>query len=517
MFTAAPLLASSLGWGAGILSALLLVFYGTRLLRALARRQVPWWGSVAGLVLVGGPAVGLLLVCAVDGLPLMWGELPEHLLADCAWSLLIFFGVSTALRLAKAFLTSPFVTQRLGINLSDLVLDAVRYLLLLITIFVIVSVVWGRPELLTALFTASAVGTIILGFALQETLANFFAGMALVSERAYAIGDWVWAGEVEGQVVSISRRATRLKTRRGDVVTLSNRAVAGSALRNLSKPTPLHAELVGVSAPYETPPNRVREVVRAAMEEVQGILAEPAPLVRLAHFGASSIDYELKFWITDIEHLPDIRSDALVQVWYHFQRAGIAFPYPVFEHHAFSRSPAAMGLPADQVRARLASAALFQALPAQAFDVLVRGAHAVELSAGERVVRQGAPGRSCFVVDQGRVAVSVEEAGTSRTVATLGPGDLFGEMSLLTGQDRMATVRAQTDARLVEVEAAALREALELAPELATTLARVVAERREGMSAARAALSAEAAQRLAESAQHLGGLIRQFFRLPAPP
>lgn len=504
-------------WSVGALVAVLLLWQGVRALRALARRRVAWWGSVAGLALVLGPAAGLLAAAAAGGLPLQWGSEPGHVLANSAWSLLVVFGVWSLLGLVRSFLRSPAVGRALGASPPVLVLDAIRYLLLLGTLFFVLGVVWGRPDLLSTLFTASAVGTVILGFALQETLSNFFAGMALVSERAYSEGDWMVVGDIEGQVVAISRRATHLRTRSGDIVTLSNRAVASGTLRNLSRPTPLHSEAFLVGAPYETPPNRVREVLRGALEDVPGVLHDPPPVVRLKAFSASSIDYEVKIWIEDLQRLNDIRSDAMIQAWYHFQRAGIEFPYPVQEQAAFRRGTAAAALGPGEIRARLSSAALFQALPGEAIEVLARGAHTVDVSAGERIVRQGAPGRSCFVVDTGRVAVIVEEGTTSRTVATLGPGDLFGEMSLLTGQDRSATVRASSDARLVEVEAAALRQALALAPGLAATLAQVVVERQEGMTAARAALSAEAHQRMREGTQRLSVLIRQFFRLAEPP
>jgi CRP-like cAMP-binding protein len=118
------------------------------------------------------------------------------------------------------------------------------------------------------------------------------------------------------------------------------------------------------------------------------------------------------------------------------------------------------------------------------------------------------------VVDAGRLGVLLEDRGTVRSVATLGPGDLFGEMSLLTGEERSATVRTLSDARLVEVEAGALREALQMAPDLATHLAEGVTRRREGLVEARAAMSAEAKARLNEGTFRLGELIRQFFRLP---
>lgn len=507
-------LAPALGWTLGLLAGLGLAFYGGRILRVLARREVPWWGSVAAPLLLVGPALGLLLGCWLAGAPVSSGAGAEHAPANVAWSILLFFGVATVIDLTKAFLQSPFLTQQVGVRLPDLVIDAFRYVLYLVTLFTIVVWVWGRDEWVSSLLTASALGTLILGFALQETLANFFAGVSLLAERAYSVGDWVWVGEHEGEVVAISRRSTRLRTRQGDTITLANRIIAGGVLRNQSRPAVVHSELLTVSAPYETPPNRVREVLKQAMEDVDGVRSEPAPIVRLAGFADRGIDYQVKVWLTDVARLPDILSDARVQIWYHLKRAGISIPYPVRELRRAAPPPELPPATPEAVRARLAGVPLFQALPAEVLDVLARGAHAVDFAAGERVVRQGVPGRSCYVVDVGRVSVLVHDGARTRTVAVLGPGDLFGEMSLLTGQDRSATVKTLTDARLLEVEAAALRDALHLSPDLATKLAEVATLRQEGLLEARAALTAEAQARVRAGALRLGEMIRQFFRLP---
>lgn len=515
-------LAPGLGWTIGLLSGVALAVYGGRIVRLLAKRAVPWWSSVAAPLLLVGPALGLLLGCWLTGAEVGWGLGKAHAPANVAWSVLLFFGVATVIDLTKAFLQSPFVTEQVGVRLPDLVIDAFRYVLYLATVFAIVGVVWGRDDWFDSLFTASAIGTVILGFALQETLANFFAGMSLLAERTYTIGDWIWIGELEGEVLAVSRRSTRIRNRQGDVITLSNRVVAAGTLRNQSKPTPLHAEFVFVSAPYEAPPNRVREVLKRAVEDVEGILPSPAPIVRLQRFADSGIDYQVKVWLTDLARIPDILSEARVQIWYHFKRAGVSIPFPIRELRRGAPPDEAEPLTQEGVQRRLAGVALFQTLPGDVLEVLARGSHAVDFAAGERVVRQGAEGRSCYVVDSGRVGVLIHDGDRTRTVATLGAGELFGEMSLLTGQDRTATVKTLTDARLIEVEAAALKEALQLAPDLATKLAEVATLRKEGILEARAALSAEAQARLREGTLRLGEMIRQFFRLPpgtppAPP
>ncbi len=511
-----PMIAMALGWLTGLGIGVGGLVAGVMTVRFLAARRVPWWTSVAAPLLLFGPAIGLILGTWWSGGGLMWGS-DSPWAANVGWSLLFFFGATTVYSLFRAFLESRIVQEELGIKIPVLLLDSARWILWFIMLFVIVGAIWERTEWFTTLFTASAVGTLIIGLALQETLQNLLAGIALVTERTYYIGDWVWLGDEEGEVVHISRRTTRLRTRLNDVVTLPNRLIASGKIRNQSKPTSVHAEMVFVGAPYETPPNRVREVLRQAVAEVPGVLKDPPPVFRVNQFGDSSIEYQVKIFLSDLARLPDIKSDTRVQIWYHFHRAGISIPFPIRDVRVARTPAAAQAEPPEAVRTRLQSVALFRELPETLLDVLARGARLEEFGAGERVVQQGDRGESCYVVDAGVLAVLVADAGAERKVAELAPGDLFGEMSLLTGEVRSATVRAQVDTRLVRVGAEALRAALEQAPDLATHLAEVVTLRKEGLLEARAALDAQARDRVAAGTHRLGDLIRKFFRLPEQP
>jgi CRP-like cAMP-binding protein len=133
------------------------------------------------------------------------------------------------------------------------------------------------------------------------------------------------------------------------------------------------------------------------------------------------------------------------------------------------------------------------------------------------VVLQGEPGDACYVVDDGKLSVVIAEGRTEQQVAVLSTGDLFGEISLLTGEPRGATVRAIGDARLVVVGSSSLRTALERSPELATQLAEVATLRREGLLEARAALDAASRARVDAQSHRLRELIRRFFKLPDAP
>jgi small-conductance mechanosensitive channel/CRP-like cAMP-binding protein len=499
-----------LGVGVGIAGTLL----GFLALRWLLRRQAAWSGSVAAPLLLFGPAVGLLLGSVLGGGPLWFGPGAERAPVNAAWSILAFFGATAVFGVARAFLQSHLVKEELGIRIPGLVLDAARWLLWLVMVFVVVGVIWGKTDWFTPLFTASAIGTVILGLALQETLANFIAGISLVTEGIYGIGDWVFIGDDEGEVLQITRRTTKLRTRTNDVLTIANRGIVSARVRNQSRATPAHAEFVHVFAPLDAAPNRVRQALREAVREVPGVLEDPAPIYRLLRFGDHGAEYQVKIFLTDVARVPDVKSDALVQIWYHLARAGIEIPYPVRELARLPSAPRAdREETARAVRARLHALPLFQTLPDEVLEGLVRDARVHVFGAGERVVQKGQGGDSCFVIDSGSVEVLAGDGAATTRVATLREGDLFGEMSLLTGEPRSATVRTLGDARLISVGAESLRDALQKSPDLAQRLAETATARREGLGSALSAADAATRARVEAGSTRLRTLIRRFFQV----
>ncbi len=511
-----------LGWTAGAAVAVVTLVVAVSFVKLLARMKVAWWPSLVAPAAALGPALGLLAgawLSQGDPAAVAFWSSEGHPAARVGWSLLLFFSATGAYGLVTRFLTSRLVAEELGLRIPEVFIDLGRFVLWVIMVFVIVGGIWRRSDLFTALFTAGAATTLVLGLALQDTIKNFIAAWAIVGEGVYTIGDWVWLGEDEGEVISVTRRTTKVRTRQGDVVTVPNNLVTASKVRNQSKPTRAHAEVVLVQAAYGAPPNRVRDCLRRAAREVPKVLQAPAPAFRLRRFAESGVEYEAKVWMDDVGAKDDILSDLRVQIWYHFQREGIEFPMPIRE---LRRREVAHEAPEARARAifdRLQSVPFFGALPAEVLALLARDASILRFGAGERVVLQGEPGDACYVVDEGRLSVVIADGRAEQQVATLSTGDLFGEISLLTGEPRAATVRAVGDARLVAVGSSSLRTALERSPELATRLAEVATLRREGLLEARVALDAAARARVDAQSHRLRELIRRFFKLPdaTPP
>jgi small-conductance mechanosensitive channel/CRP-like cAMP-binding protein len=504
------------------------ILVGALLLKGLARLRFTWWPALISPAIAFGPAVGLLvgssLATGTAASMSFWSP-DAHPAALAGWTLIVIFGALGAYAFVVRFLTSSVVVDTIGLKVPDVYVALGRFVLLLLMAFVVVGGVWRRSDLFSALITAGTAGSVILLLLFQDTIKNFIAAWAIFDEGVYAIGDWVWIGEDEGEVISVTRRTTKIQNRQGDLVTIPNAMVTAGKTRNQSRPTPAHAEFVRFFASYATPPNRVRDAVRRAVLEVPAIVANPSPRFRVRAFGESAIEYEAKVWLTDVASVPDILSDLRIQVWYRFQREGIEFQAPVRELRRGIHQEEPFEAKARAIDERLKTVPFFGALPEDLRTVLARDAGLVRFGSGERVVRQGEPGDTCYVVDSGRLAVLVSDGKAEREVARLGPGDLFGEMSLLTGEPRAATVRVVDDARLVSVGSTSLRAALEASPDLANRLAEVTALRKEGLLEARAALDAESRARVDAQTYRLRELIHRFFRLtdvpsprtPSPP
>jgi small-conductance mechanosensitive channel len=342
-----------------------------------------------------------------------------------------------------------------------------------------------------ALVATSAALSIVLGLALQETLANLFAGLALMLERPFEPGDWIQMGDLIGQVQEVSWRAVRLKLiRQEDYLVVPNSVVGKSHIVNMSQPQPTHGHVVEISAPYGEAPGRVRQVLAEAALDVAGVLPVPPPRARVVRFDPSAIVYQLVYYLDDFARIYDLQGEVLARVWYAFQRHGIKMPYPasdVFFRDAVRVAEDARGSEELRIAALLTGVEFLEALTSEQLQRLAAEAQVVPYPVGGTVVRQGDEGDSLFLVAEGGVEVSVHVSGgaAERRLATLGPGDYFGEMSLLTGAPRSATIRALEETRLVMLRKEALRPLFVADPtvpeRLSKTLARRQAERDDAL------------------------------------
>src|SRR5205085_2013036 len=140
-------------------------------------------------------------------------------------------------------------------------------------------------------------------------------------------------------------------------------------------------------------------------------------------------------------------------------------PYPIRTLQLERRMPRAATDDQEEARSILRNDALFQCLTDEQLDNIVKQSRLDHFGRGERLIEEGAEGDSMFVLLRGAAQVSVARNGSSIPVAMLKSGDCFGEMSLLTGERRSATVRAQRDCYVMEISKPVMAEIIRDTPD----------------------------------------------------
>jgi small-conductance mechanosensitive channel len=187
---------------------------------------------------------------------------------------------------------------------------------------------------ITPLLTALGVGGLAVALALQDTLANLFAGIHILLERSIRVGDFVrLEGGQEGYVVDIGWRTTKVRMLPNNIVVIPNSKLAQSVLTNYYLPEPRMSLLIPISVSYGSDPEHVERVLidetLKAAQEVPGLLKEPAPFVRfIPGFGESSLDFTLICQVKEFVDQYLAQHELRKRIFKRFQAEGIEIPFP---------------------------------------------------------------------------------------------------------------------------------------------------------------------------------------------
>ncbi len=370
-----------------------------------------------------------------------------------------------------------------------------------------------------SILTTSALLTAAIALSLQETLGNLIAGLAIQAQRPFDVDDWIqFDAEPKhiGKVLEINWRATKLITLDEVEIVVPNATLAKAPITNFTKPTSTSRRSLYVQVPAEVPPHAVRSAVILGLPGAPGVLTSPPPTVVMNGFVDGNIEYWIRFF-TDDFHLRDgVDSAARERIWYSFARANIPIASP---GRAVKMEEVSMDTRArdESLQTKARSEALgrvdfLRVLSAEQRHRLAEASRIHVYGAGERIVIEGQSTTEMFIVKRGTVAILRGQDGAQVHVATLGPGEFFGEMALMTGELRNATVRAEMPTKLISVDYEAIKGVLEEAPELAALISRVISER-QAAHAAKSIGKSEAAQVVEEHSTQLLGRIKKFFAL----
>src|SRR5262249_4594199 len=341
-------------------------------------------------------------------------------------------------------LLNPLREDRVSDRFPHIVQDALFVVFFFLTATLIFRENW----------TASAVSAVVVGFAAQDTLGNAFAGLGIQIEKPFRVGHWIKVGEHEGKVEQVTWRATKIRTRDGTLVIVPNNTVSKESITNFSErglPVRLH---VDVGATYLKTPHDVKAAIHEALAQSPIVVSSPAPRIFLHEYGASAINFRVLFWIPDYEQEPEARDQVRTSIYYAFRRHDIEIPWPIQVEYQHEVMPS-MAMAQGAIEAALRSVEILSALDDAQVKELANGSRERLYYTGEIVVRQNEPGTSMFVLHRGQVKVTLDPGGEE--VARIDTGGFFGEMSLLTGDPRSATVSATRETLLIEIPADSFR------------------------------------------------------------
>ncbi len=426
-------------------------------------------------------------------------ENPEGLVTVRAWSwrdnainhfgsAVILLGVVFVLALLRRFYWQNWFRHRHHMEAPKFLQQIFSFVAFTVSCVLVAR--WGYGAQVDAFLTGSGILAVVIGFAMQETLANIISGVALQIGKPFKVGDWLIIDGVNtslrAEVVELNWRSTRLRTTDDIYLDIPNKTVTSSTVTNLSFPTRTHSNRIKVGFMYDTPPNVVRDIVRKATEAADGVVPHPPVKVFLKDYAETAIVYEIKYSLDDESRFNDIENEIRTNLWYEARRAGIPMPNPMRMVHLRRDKPLPTELPErakELLKRNEMLAPLSQAQQAE----LVSHVSSQRFGRGEFIIHQGANGASMFVILEGQADVVVHSNEQELHVATLREGDAFGEMCLLTGEPRTADVIARTDCEVWELRRSVLQPILQENVGLANRLSVLLAKRKletEGIIAA---------------------------------
>ncbi|HYL25603.1 MAG TPA: mechanosensitive ion channel family protein [Burkholderiales bacterium] len=397
-------------------------------------------------------------------------------------------------------------------------------------VILILYVIYGLAQLrgagvdLSSIVTTSAILTAVIAFAMQDTLGNLLGGLSIQLDNTVQVGDWVRIDDLSGEVRDIRWRSTLIETRNWETIVIPNSAIMKGRVailgRREGRPLQWRRGLRFMVDPG-VPPARVIAIVNEEMLDlpIANVAQEPGPSTVLHAFVHGNLEYELRYYLTDL--MEDEVTDSMVRVhlFASLQRAGIRIAEEQRTVHAVSRDEAH----ADLVRKRelgrrlemLRQVDLFSVLSEDEMNELAERLQYAPFARGDVITKQGNIAHWLYVIMFGEVDVRYEPPNAApQTVSTLRAGQFFGEMALLTGDARSATVVAKTDVECYRLDGKSFQGLLLGRPEIAEGIARVIASRRPELEKVREVFATQPMAAQNEQTDLLTR-IRRFFGLRA--
>jgi potassium efflux system protein len=409
----------------------------------------------------------------------------------------------------------PRLEKRLAYPPPKLLQNIVTAAIILTITIAIFGFVLNAP--ISGLVAGSSVVAAVIGLAVTRMIADVFSGVALSVERSYVLGDWLEidmrsrpGNSLVGQVVEVNWRATRLKTKADETVVIPNSELARTKFVNFSAPQRSYRAEVQVPLSHSVSPDRAKRILMSAVVHTEGAMEEPKPQIVLKKFEPRGVVWCLQFWVADYSQDTLVTRAVQENVLNYLQVAGIELSYNRVDQREVPPDEAEQSQDVPKT-ALLRRIDLFAIMGEQSLTRIAQAMHRHEFEEQEFIVSQEEAGSSLFVVEEGLVSVLVKDGnGRHRWVAHVPPGGFFGEMALLTGESRTASVQAQTQVVCYEIDKEILLPIFQETPELLEKVGELMTARKAQLRKAKKA-SMEEAQEEQQEKHSLLQKMRHFF------
>ncbi|MBF0145576.1 MAG: mechanosensitive ion channel [Magnetococcales bacterium] len=388
------------------------------------------------------------------------------------------------IRLVNVLLWDGVVAGVSGTKAPRLIKQLSSVVIFFITVVGIVGVVLEKD--VTALWATSGAVGLVIGFAVQGIILDTVSGLAIHFENTFSVGDWVLlhtrAGKFFGQVKEVNWRATRILTLDNTLVLVPNRTVTSIILTNLSM-TPVQVYELKFVFDFSVPVDRALRVLTSGVLNAigpEGILETPRPEVLLGGINDLGVEYCMRYAIQPAKIPPPTAQHlVLVHVLRHIDKSGLTLAYPKRDVFTTQMPWRQKNWESRNKVELLGKCDLFSQLPPEALEFIASQMQLIQYRVLDHVFRQGDSGDSMFILAEGLLDVFVtrEEPSHRVRIAQISPGGVFGEMSVLTGEERTATVTAAHNSLVGEIGKECIKDLLNQHHEFASTISRFIAER----------------------------------------
>jgi small-conductance mechanosensitive channel/CRP-like cAMP-binding protein len=381
---------------------------------------------------------------------------------------------------------------------------------------------------LSGILATSALLTTITAFSLQGTLSNVVGGVALQLDSGIRVGDWVQleSGR-QGKVREVRWRYTVIETRDWDTLIVPNATILSSTVTILGKregQPNLHRMWVYFNVDFRFSPSDVIQAVDAALQAapIEGVAAEPKPHCICHDFAKDHRDsfayYAVRYWLTDLARDDPTSSRVRERIYSALKRAAIPLAVPAthvwVEHDDVERKERKQQREHDRRLKALRGVEFLRNLRDEELATLTDHLRYALFAPGEVITKQGAVAHWLYIIIDGIAEVSINVEGKGRKIAKIQAPGFVGEMGLMTGEPRSATVVALTEVECYRLDKDAFTRVVGERPEIAAEISAVLAHRKVELQAIREDMDAEAKQRCLEAEnRRILSTIQRFFGL----